>query len=77
MIDIILVVILNTGKYAPKFHLGFTVMSVISVGEFAMIFVMLYFVTRDKKKQAAREIETPEGQNSPSTASLDAKTTEY
>ncbi|TVY56655.1 Pantothenate transporter liz1 [Lachnellula cervina] len=67
------VVILNTGKYAPKFTLGFTVMSVISVGEFAMIFVILYFVTRDERKQGLREIEPSDEQNSPSTSSLDAE----
>lgn len=65
--------ILNTGKYAPKFTLGFTVMSVISVGEFAMIFVILYFVTRDERKQGLREIEPSDEQNSPSTSSLDAE----
>ncbi|KAK0103174.1 hypothetical protein ONS95_014971 [Cadophora gregata] len=44
------VVILNVGKYAPRFKLGFTVMSALSVGEFAMIFVILWFVTRDVKR---------------------------
>jgi hypothetical protein len=60
LLTILLVIILNVGKYAPKFNMGFTVMSVLSVGEFSMIFVIRYFVNRDKKKAVAAErIETP------------------
>ncbi|EXJ88057.1 hypothetical protein A1O1_04984 [Capronia coronata CBS 617.96] len=49
------VVILDVGKYAPRFKLGFCVMSGISVLQFSMIFVLRYFVRRDKarKKQEA------------------------
>lgn len=47
--------ILNVGKYAPKFKLGFTVMSVLSVCEFGMIFVIKYFVDRDRKASAVVE----------------------
>jgi MFS transporter, ACS family, pantothenate transporter len=51
--------ILNVGKYAPRFHLGFSVMSGISVLEFAMIFVLRYFVKReDKQRQAADDAAT-------------------
>ena len=60
LLTILLVVILNVGKYAPKFKMGFTVMSVLSVGEFSMIFVIRYFVNRDKRKVVAAErLETP------------------
>lgn len=48
-------VILNVGKYAPRFKMGFTVMSVLSVGEFTMIFVIRWFVNRDKRKAAFKE----------------------
>lgn len=47
--------VLDTSKYAPKFKLGFTVMSVLSVGEFVMIFVIRWFVNRDAKKEKERE----------------------
>jgi ACS family pantothenate transporter-like MFS transporter len=46
-------VILNVGKYAPNFKMGFTVMSVLSVCQFGMIFVIKYFVDRDRKRAAA------------------------
>lgn len=49
------VVILNVGKYAPKFKMGFTVMSVLRVCEFGMIFVIKYFVDQDKKANAVVE----------------------
>lgn len=48
-------VILNVGKYAPRFKMGFTVISVLSVGEFTMIFVIRWFVNRDKRKKALKE----------------------
>ncbi|KAN0096657.1 putative allantoate permease [Hyaloscypha variabilis] len=51
------VIILNVGKYAPRFKLGFTVMSVLSVGEFTMIFVIKYFVDRDSRRAKAAESE--------------------
>lgn len=35
--------------------MGFTVMSVLSVGEFTMIFVIRWFVNRDKRKAALKE----------------------
>lgn len=41
------VLILNVGKYAPRFHLGFSVMSGLSVCEFGMIFVIRYFAQRE------------------------------
>jgi ACS family pantothenate transporter-like MFS transporter len=37
--------------------MGFTVMSVLSVCEFAMIFVIKYFVDRDRKRAATVESE--------------------
>lgn len=53
------VVILNVGKYAPKFTMGFGIMSGISVIEFVMIFVLRYFVNREKAQK--------EGDNSDSS----------
>lgn len=53
------VVILNVGKYAPHFHMGFSVMSGISVLQFAMIFVLRYFVNRQTEQEdlLKREVE--------------------
>lgn len=39
------------GKYAPRFKLGFCIMSGLSVLQFAMIFVLRYFVNREGTKQ--------------------------
>lgn len=50
-----LVVILNVGRFAPKFKMGFTVMLVLSVCKFAMIFVIKVFVNRDRKRAALAE----------------------
>ena len=49
------VVILNVGKYAPRFHLGFSIMSGLSVLEFAMIFVLRYFVNRQNRDEELRK----------------------
>ena len=49
------VVILNVGKYAPKFKMGFIVMSVLSVGEFSMIFVIRWFANREKRKASLKQ----------------------
>ncbi|SPO01829.1 uncharacterized protein DNG_04502 [Cephalotrichum gorgonifer] len=43
------VLILNVGKYAPRFHLGFAVMSGISVLQASSIFLILYFSKREKR----------------------------
>ncbi|PMD16095.1 retrograde regulation protein 2 [Hyaloscypha hepaticicola] len=56
------VVILNVGKYAPQFKMGFTVMSVLSVGEFTMIFVIKWFVDRVRKRDVAAETANSGGQ---------------
>ena len=61
-INFVLVVILNVGKYAPQFKMGFTVMSVLSVGEFTMIFVIKWFVVRDRKRDFAAETADSGGQ---------------
>lgn len=45
------VLVLNVGKYAPRFHLGFSVMSGISVLQFAMIFVLRFFVNRQTEQE--------------------------
>ena len=51
------VLILNVGKYAPRFHLGFSVMSGISVAQFAMIFVLKWFAEREDKRRINDEID--------------------
>jgi len=51
LINGVTVVILNVGKYAPRFKMGFIVMSVLSVGEFSMIFVIRWFANREKRKR--------------------------
>lgn len=54
------VLILNVGKYAPRFHLGFSIMSGISVLEFANIFVLRYFVNRDKAEKLKHKSQAHE-----------------
>ena len=46
---------MNVGKYAPKFHMGFSVMSGVSVLEFASIFIIRYFAKWEEKKTEAQE----------------------
>ncbi|KAL4969802.1 major facilitator superfamily domain-containing protein [Aspergillus stella-maris] len=48
------VVILDTGKYAPKFTMGYSVMSGISVLQFAIIFVIRWFAQREEKRNDHR-----------------------
>lgn len=55
------VVVLNVGKYAPKFKLGFQVMSALSVGQFLMIFVLRFFANREKKAERVREGDAVHG----------------
>lgn len=43
--------ILNVGKYAPRFKLGFSVMSGISVLQFASIFLVRWFARREVRKE--------------------------
>jgi ACS family pantothenate transporter-like MFS transporter len=54
------VVILNVGKYAPRFHLGFSVMSGISVLQFTMIFVLRFFVQRQTKQEELQKTRAAE-----------------
>jgi MFS transporter, ACS family, pantothenate transporter len=51
------VLILDVGKYAPRFHMGFSIMSGISVLEFASIFLIRYFA----KKEAAKKRQEGSG----------------
>ncbi|KXH44129.1 carboxylesterase [Colletotrichum simmondsii] len=44
------VVILDVGKYAPSFHIGFSVMCGVSVLELSSIFIIKYFEKREKAK---------------------------
>jgi ACS family pantothenate transporter-like MFS transporter len=44
------VLILNVGKYAPRFHMGFAVMSGISVLQFASIFIIRWFGKREAER---------------------------
>ncbi|EHY53887.1 hypothetical protein HRR81_001369 [Exophiala dermatitidis] len=55
------VVILNVGKYAPRFKLGFCIMSGLSVLQFTMIFVLRYYVSRDQARK--KQIEDEFNQN--------------
>ncbi|KAL2820914.1 major facilitator superfamily domain-containing protein [Aspergillus cavernicola] len=55
------VVILDTGKYAPKFTMGYSVISGISVLQFSMIFVLRYFA---KKEATELEGASPRGSGS-------------
>jgi len=48
-------VILNVGKYAPQLKVGSTIMSVLSLGESTMMFVVKWFVDRDRKRDVAAE----------------------
>jgi len=58
------VVILNVGKYAPRFHMGFSIMAGVSVLQFGMIFVIRYFVKRDEglKKEGEKSEDGSETQ---------------
>ncbi|RDW87083.1 putative Major facilitator superfamily transporter [Aspergillus mulundensis] len=44
--------ILDTGKYAPKFTMGYSVMSGISVLQFGIIFVIRWFARREERLDA-------------------------
>jgi ACS family pantothenate transporter-like MFS transporter len=43
--------------------MGFTVMSVLSIGEFTMIFVIKYFVDKDRDSARAASAESEVGRN--------------
>ncbi|KAE9571363.1 hypothetical protein CGMCC3_g12602 [Colletotrichum fructicola] len=45
------VVILDFGKYAPSFHMGFSIMCGVSVLELSSIFLINYFEQREKAKE--------------------------
>ncbi|KAK1485141.1 pantothenate transporter liz1 [Colletotrichum tamarilloi] len=47
---IVAVVILDVGKYAPSFHMGFSVMCGVSVLELSSIFIIRHFEKRGKAK---------------------------
>jgi ACS family pantothenate transporter-like MFS transporter len=49
------VLILNVGKYAPRFHMGFAVMSGISVLQFASIFIIRWFGKREAERDQSHE----------------------
>ncbi|KAJ9216640.1 hypothetical protein DTO166G4_1856 [Paecilomyces variotii] len=49
------VVILNVGKYAPKFTMGFSVMCGFSACEFGIIFVLRYFANREAELDRREE----------------------
>ncbi|KAH7084648.1 retrograde regulation protein 2 [Paraphoma chrysanthemicola] len=57
------VLILNVGKYAPRFHIGFAVMSAISVLQFASIFMIRWFGRREAERDeqlGSTEIDQPQ-----------------
>lgn len=43
------VLILNVSKYAPRFHLGFSIMSGVSVLQLSPIFLIRWFASREEK----------------------------
>ncbi|KAF4919181.1 Pantothenate transporter liz1 [Colletotrichum viniferum] len=45
------VVTLDVGKYAPSFHMGFSIMCGVSVLELSRIFLIKYFEEREKAKE--------------------------
>ncbi|EEA22123.1 hypothetical protein EYB26_007787 [Talaromyces marneffei] len=47
------ILILNTSKYAPKFTMGWSILTGFSACQLAMVFVIRWFVQRDKRR--ARE----------------------
>lgn len=49
------VLILNTSKYAPKFTMGWSILTGFSACQLAMVFVIQWLVQRDKRR--AREQE--------------------
>tara|TARA_R110002003_G_scaffold46_10_gene3808 strand:- start:18319 stop:18696 length:378 start_codon:yes stop_codon:yes gene_type:complete len=49
------VLILNVGKYAPRFHMAFAVMSGISVLQFASIFIIRWFGKREAERDQSHE----------------------
>lgn len=51
------VLILNVGKYAPRFTLGFAVMTGLSVLQFASIFIVRWFAKRELSKERVDEAE--------------------
>jgi ACS family pantothenate transporter-like MFS transporter len=51
----VLVVKLNFSKYGPQFRMRFTVMSILTVGESTIIFVIKWFINRDRKRDLAAE----------------------
>lgn len=53
--NILPVVILNVGKYAPKFTMGFSVMCGFSACEFGIIFVLRYFANREAQLDRREE----------------------
>ncbi|KAF2644628.1 retrograde regulation protein 2 [Massarina eburnea CBS 473.64] len=48
--------ILDVGKYAPRFRLGFAVMSGIGVLQFSSIFLVRWFGKREAEKEKAEEV---------------------
>lgn len=58
------VLILDVGKYAPRFRMGFGIMSGISVLQFFSIFLIRWFGNREAERDRAEEIiETQEEVN--------------
>jgi ACS family pantothenate transporter-like MFS transporter len=52
------VLILNVGKYAPRFHMGFAVMSGISVLQFASVFIIRWFAKREAERDQSHESDS-------------------
>lgn len=65
ILTIIPVVILDVGKYAPKFTLGFSVMCGFSACEFGIIFVLRYFAKREAELDRREEEKRLTGDAAP------------
>ncbi|KAH7120749.1 retrograde regulation protein 2 [Dendryphion nanum] len=49
------VLILDVGKYAPKFYMGFCIMSGVSVLQFGSVFLIRHFAKREERKEREEE----------------------
>lgn len=51
------VLILNTSKYAPKFTMGWSILTGFSACQLAMVFVIRWLVQRDKRRAREQQQE--------------------
>ena len=56
------VLILDVGKYAPRFKMGFAVLSGISVLQFISVFLVRWFARREAEKEKRQQEEAVNGE---------------